>query len=158
MAPFYALTLAPVTMICLVIHRFWACARRLDRRYYRELLRRAPSMQPLDAVAFGMAVFTAYYAAMGWWGFTLPFLDNEPLPKWQNIILSLVSSSACVGVTWMNAPQRFTQPTWGGMRESVIRTLAALRIIDEVALAFAVTTIEEQDTGSGQFMDKNVWK
>lgn len=145
MALFYAFTLVPVVALCLAIYRFWACARRLSPEYYRELIRRAPLMKALDVVAIGMAVFTAYYAAMGWFGFTLPFIDDEPLPSWMNVLLSAVTSLACVGVVWTNAPNRFTQPTWGGMRESVVRTLAALRIIEAAEVAHALNIINARE-------------
>ncbi|MCO7641225.1 hypothetical protein NJI34_31120 [Pseudomonas sp. S 311-6] len=145
MAPFYAITLVPVVTLCLAIYRFWACARRLSPEYYRELLRRAPLMRTLDVVAIGMAAFTAYYAAMGWFGFTLPFIDEEPLPPWMNIILSAVTSIACISIVWTNAPNRFTQPTWGGMRESVVRTLAALRIIEATEVAHALDIINARE-------------
>lgn len=145
MAPFYAITLVPVVTICLAIYRFWSCARRLSPEYYRELVRRAPLMKALDVVAIGMAAFTAYYAAMGWFGFTLPFIDDEPLPSWMNVLLSAVTSVACVGVVWTNAPNRFTQPTRGGMRESVVRTLAALRIIEAAEVAHAVNIINARE-------------
>ncbi|WP_025513667.1 hypothetical protein [Bordetella trematum] len=145
MAPFYAITLVPVVTICLVIYRFWSCARRLSPEYYRELVRRAPLMKALDVVAIGMAVFTVYYAAMGWFGFTLPFIDDEPLPSWMNVLLSAVTSVACVGVVWTNAPNRFTQPTWGGMRESVVRTLAALRIIEAAEVAHVLNIINARE-------------
>ncbi|MFQ1064135.1 hypothetical protein [Bordetella trematum] len=145
MAPFYAITLVPVVTICLAIYRFWSCARRLSPEYYRELVRRAPLMKALDVVAIGMAAFTAYYAAMGWFGFTLPFIDDEPLPAWMNVLLSAVTSVACVGAVWINAPNRFTQPTWGGMRESVVRTLAALRIIEAAEVAHALNIINARE-------------
>ncbi|WP_265919532.1 hypothetical protein [Cupriavidus nantongensis] len=145
MAPFYAITLVPVVALCLAIYRFWACALSINPAHYRELMRRAPQMPALDAVAIGMAAFTAYYAAMGWWGFTLPILDDEPLPSWMNVILSAVSSLACIGVVWMNAPNRFTQPAWGGMRESVVRTLAALRIIEATEIAHALDIIHARE-------------
>ncbi|CUI33313.1 MULTISPECIES: hypothetical protein [Pseudomonadota] len=145
MAPFYVITLVPVVALCVAIYRFWTCARRLPSDYYRELLRRAPQMQALDAVAVGMAGFAAYYAAMGLWGFTLPLLDEEPLPSWMNVILSAVSSLACIGVVWINAPSRFTRPTWGGMRESVVRTLVALRIIEAAEIAHAFEIIHTHE-------------
>jgi hypothetical protein len=134
-----------VVTLYLAIYRFWACARRLSPEYYRELLRRAPLMRTLDVVAIGMAAFTVYYAAMGWFGFTLPFIDEEPLPPWMNIILSAVTSIACIGIVWINAPNRFTQPTWGGMRESVVRTLAALRIIEAAEVAHALDIINARE-------------
>jgi len=102
-------------------------------------------MRTLDVVAIGMAAFTAYYAAMGWFGFTLPFIDEEPLPPWMNIILSAVTSIACIGIVWTNAPNRFTQPTWGGMRESVVRTLVALRIIEAAEVAHALDIINARE-------------
>ncbi|MBB1625956.1 hypothetical protein [Achromobacter sp. UMC71] len=145
MAPFYAITLVVVVLLCFPIYRFWACARRLSPEHYRELIRRAPLMRTLDAIAFLMAAFTAYYAAMGLWGFTLPPLDDEPLPAWMNILLSAVTSVGCFGVIWTNAPNRFTDPTWGGMRESVVRTLAALRIIEAAEVAHALNIINTRE-------------
>lgn len=143
MAAFYVLTLVPVVLLCLAIYRFWVCVRRMG--YSDELVRRAPTMMPLDGVTFGMAGFVLYYAAMGWWGFTLPFLNDEPLPTWQNAFLSVVSLLAFCGVAWTNGVQRFERMSWGGMRESAVRTLAAFRILDAAELAHALDYLQAHE-------------
>jgi len=156
MAAFYVLTLVPVVVLSIAIYRFWACIRRMG--YYRELVRRAPQMMPLDGVTIGMAGLVFYYAAMGWWGFILPFLNDEPLPKWQNIFMSMGSFLAFAGVAWMNAIRRFDQPSWGGMREGAVRTLAAFRILDAAELAHALDYLQAHEAaqrpqGAGRIID-----
>src|SRR5690625_2291659 len=99
MVAFYLLTLVPVTLIAVAIYRFWACIRRMG--HYRELMRRAPHMLALDGVTLFLAVNTLYYAAMGW-GLDMSAIHDEPLPTWQNLLVSLVCCFSCMGLSWKN--------------------------------------------------------
>lgn len=151
MGAFYVLTIVPVVVLCIAIYRFWACIRRMG--YYKELVRRAPQLMPLDGVTVAAGAFVFYYAALGW-GF-LPFLNDEPLPAWQNMLMSMVSFLAFAGVAWTNAVRRFDQPSWGGMREGAVRTLAAFRILDAAELTHALNMLQQHEDrqGTGRVID-----
>ncbi len=129
---FYFLTLVPVAMIVVAIHRYWVSARRLH--LFDEIVRRAPNWLPLDGVAVGAAGFVLYYASMDWWGFSIPMLNQEPLPAWGCMFMAVASCVGCLAVAYFNAGKRFEHPSWVGMAESVLRSAVALRIIDSAEL------------------------
>ena len=129
---FYFLTLVPVAMIVVAIHRYWVSARRLH--LFDEIVRRAPNWLPLDGVAVGAAGFVLYYASMDWWGFSIPMLNQEPLPAWGCMFMAVASCVGCLAVAHFNAGKRFEHPSWVGMGESVLRSAVALRIIDSAEL------------------------
>ena len=129
---FYFLTLVPVAMIVVAIYRYWVSARRLHQ--FDEIVRRAPNWLPLDGVAVGAAGFVLYYASMDWWGFSIPMLNQEPLPAWGCMFMAVASCVGCLAVAYFNAGKRFEHPSWVGMAESVLRSAVALRIIDSAEL------------------------
>ena len=129
---FYFLTLVPAAMIVVAIYRYWVSARRLH--LFDEIVRRAPNWLPLDGVAVGAAGFVLYYASMDWWGFSIPMLNQEPLPAWGCMFMAVASCVGCLAVAYFNAGKRFEHPSWVGMGESVLRSAVALRIIDSAEL------------------------
>ena len=129
---FYFLTIVPVAMIVVAIYRYWVSARRLH--LFDEIVRRAPNWLPLDGVAVGAAGFVLYYASMDWWGFSIPMLNQEPLPAWGCMFMAVASCVGCLAVAYFNAGKRFEHPSWVGMGESVLRSAVALRIIDSAEL------------------------
>lgn len=148
---FYVLTLVPVLMVVITIYRYWVSVRRIG--YFDEVVRRAPNWLPLDGVAVGAAGFVAYYAAMSWWGFTIPMLNEEPLPTWANMLMAVLSCFACMGLAYFNAGMRFDRPSWIGMRESAVRSVAALRIIDALELARLLEIIQQHKAKSGHVIE-----
>ena len=129
---FYFLTIVPVAMIVVAIYRYWVSARRLH--LFDEIVRRAPNWLPLDGVAVGAAGFVLYYASMDWWGFSIPMLNQEPLPAWGCMFMAVASCVGCLAVAYFNAGKRFEHPSWGGMAESILHSAVALRIIDSAEL------------------------
>ena len=129
---FYFLTIVPVAMIVVAIYRYWVSARRLH--LFDEIVRRAPNWLPLDGVAVGAAGFVLYYASMDWWGFSIPMLNQEPLPAWGCMFMAVASCVGCLAVAYFNAGKRFEHPSWVGMAESVLHSAVALRIIDSAEL------------------------
>ena len=129
---FYFLTIVPVAMIVVAIYRYWVSARRLH--LFDEIVRRAPNWLPLDGVAVGAAGFVLYYASMDWWGFSIPMLNQEPLPAWGCMFMAVASCVGCLAVAYFNAGKRFEHPSWAGMAESVLHSAVALRIIDSAEL------------------------
>jgi hypothetical protein len=148
---FYFMTLVPVVIIVIAIYRYWVSVRRIG--YFDEVVRRAPDWLPLDSAAVCAAGFVLYFATMGWWGFTIPILHEEPLPEWANMLMSLVSTIGCIGLAYYNAGMRFEHPSWVGMRESALRSVAALRIIDAIELARLLEIAQQHKYCTGHVID-----
>lgn len=137
MNAFFVFTLVPVTLISVGLYRFWSCVYQLGQA--KELMRLAPHMMALDGVTIFAALTTLYFAALGW-GFTLPlFFHDEPLADWGYVLMATACCLTCMGLSWQNAGRRFEAgPSWGGMRESAVRTLIAFRILDAVEVSHAM--------------------
>lgn len=153
---FYFMTLVPTAIIIIAIYRYWVSVRRIG--YFDEVVRRAPDWLPLDSVAVCAAGFVVYYAVMGWWGFTIPMLNEEPLPKWANMFMAIASSFVCIGLAYYNAGMRFEHPSWVGMRESALRSVAALRIIDAIELARLLEIAQQHKYRTGHVIDSKARK
>jgi hypothetical protein len=116
-------------------------------------------MLALDGVSLLMAALSGYWSLHGWFGVTLPLLQDGPMADWQVTFLAIVTSVACCVVAYFNAGERFIHPSLAGMREAALRTLAALRIIDAVELARLVengqayATHEKGQPGKGRIID-----
>lgn len=149
---FFFLTLVPVAMIVIAIYRYWVSVRKLG--YFDEVVRRAPNWLSLDSLAVCAAGFVVYYAAMGWWGFTIQMLNEEPLPKWAIVFMAMASSFVCIGLAYYNAGMRFEHPSWLGMRESALRSIAALRIIDAIELARLLEIAQQYETRTAREVRK----
>lgn len=139
MNTFFVFTLVPVTLISVGLYRFWSCVHQLGQS--KELMRLAPHMMALDGVTIFAALTTLYFAALGW-GFPLPlFFHNEPLADWESVLMATSCCLTCMGLSWKNAGRRFEAgPSWGGMRESAVRTLVAFRILDAVEVSRVIKT------------------
>jgi hypothetical protein len=143
---FYILTLVPVAMIVVAICRYWVSARRLH--LFDEIVRRAPNWLPLDGVAVGAAGFVLYYASMDWWGFSIPMLNQEPLPAWGCMFMAVASCAGCLALAYINAGKRFEHPSWAGMAESVLRSAVVLRIIDSDELTRILKSTQQYQTNN----------
>ena len=143
---FYILTLMPVVMIVVAIYRYWVSARRLH--LFDEIVQRAPNWLPLDGVAVGAAGFVLYYASMDWWGFSIPMLNQEPLPAWGCMFMAVASCAGCLALAYFNAGKRFEHPSWAGMAESVLRSAVVLRIIDSDELARILKATQQDQTNN----------
>lgn len=137
MNAFFIFLLVPVTLISVGLYRFWRWVHQLGQS--KELMRLAPHIVALDGVTICAAFTTLYYAVLGW-GFTLPlFFHDETLADWENVLIAAACCLTCMGLSWKNAGQRFEAgPSWGGMRESAVRTLVAFRILDAVEVSHAM--------------------
>jgi hypothetical protein len=146
------LTLIPAALMSLAIVRFWYWLHRLG--YTGEVVGRAPNMLALDGVSLLMAALSGYWSLHGWFGLTLPLLQDGPMADWQVAFLAIVTSVGCCVVAYFNAGERFTHPSLAGMREAALRTLAALRIIDAVELARLVENGQAYATDGKSQPDK----
>lgn len=134
----------PVLAICfftlMFMRRWWQCVDRLG--FTREIGRRAPSLVQGDILAATFAILPFLIAAVDWSGVVLPG-QSSPTPSWMAAVISLSCLSGCVFVL-RNSGGRFAG-NWAGTRESALRTVAALRIIDAAELAHALGVVGQHE-------------
>ena len=135
----------PIVVLCffllLSIRRFWVCIDRMG--YMREVGKRAPAMVQGDILAAVFAMLPLLIAAVDWLGITLP-RQPEPITPLVAVVLSGGCLGACLYVL-RHSGERFAGH-WAGTRESALRTIAALRIIDATELAHALHIAQEHET------------
>ena len=149
---------APILVLCFFIllsmRRWWLCIDRMG--FTREVGRRAPSLIQGDILAATFAIMPFLIAAVDWFGITLP-RHPSPISPGVAAFLSLACLCGCVAVL-RNSGERFAGH-WAGTRESALRTVAALRIIDAAELAHALKVLEEneaaQRAGRPYHLDEN---
>ncbi|EPN2249841.1 hypothetical protein ACTWE4_003398 [Vibrio cholerae] len=135
---------APVLALCffilLFMRRWWLCVNRLG--FAREVGRRAPSLVQGDILAATFAIMPLFVAAVDWFGITLP-RQSSPVSPHFAAFLSMACLGGCVFVL-RNSGERFAGH-WAGTRESALRTVAALRIIDAAELAHALDYLQAHE-------------
>ena len=134
----------PIVVLCffllLAMWRFWACIDRMG--FTREVGKRAPSMIHGDILAAVFAIMPFLIAAVDWLGVPQP---RQPAPI--SPLLAVVLSGGCLGACVFilrNSGERFAGH-WAGTRESALRTVAALRIIDAVELTHAMNYVQAHE-------------
>lgn len=148
----------PVLAICFLtlmfMRRWWQCIDRLG--FTREVGRRAPSLVQGDILAAAFAILPFMIAALDWSGVVLPG-QSSPTPSWVAAFISLSSLGGCLFVL-RNSSGRIAG-NWAGTRESALRTVAALRIIDaaELAHAFGVVGQLEDQKVSVHTVESTAW-
>ena len=134
----------PIIVFCfyllMFMRRWWLCIDRMG--YVKELGRRAPSLLHGDIVAAVFAIMPFLLAAYDWSGFTLP-RHSAPISPAIAVFLSVVCVAVALSILW-NSGERFAG-SWAGTRESALRTIAALRIIDAAELAHALKYVQERE-------------
>ena len=121
------------TFALISIRRYWVCVDRLG--YMKEISRRAPSLLQRDLMAAVLAIVPFSMAAIDWFDITLP-RQSAPIPPGFAALFSVCCVCACIGIL-SNTVERLSG-SWAGTRESALRTVAALRIIDQAELASAL--------------------
>jgi len=123
--------------------RFWACIGRMG--FIREVGRRAPLMLQRDIVAAAFACMPIVIAVAFWQDFTLPSQLGSLSPLLA-AFLSLACLCACIFILG-HSGERFSGH-WAGTRESALRTVAALRLIDAAELRHALRVLQSvEDRG-----------
>ena len=144
----------PIIVICFFVlmfmRRWWLCVDRMG--YTKEVGRRAPSLVQRDILAATFAIMPFALAAVDWFSIALPG-QAAPIPS----MLAAIMSLGCVGgviFILKNTGDRFAG-NWAGTRESALRTVAALRIIDAAELAHALDVAQQHEArhGSGRVID-----
>jgi hypothetical protein len=101
----------------------------------KEVSKRAPSLLQRDLIAAVLAMVPFAMAAIDGFGITLP-RQSAPIPSGFTALLSVCCVCSCIGI--LNNTFERLAGSWAGTRESALRTVAALRIIDQAELAVAL--------------------
>lgn len=117
------------TFVLISIRRYWVCVDHLG--YMKEVSTRAPSLLHRDLIAAVLAMVPFVMAAIDWFEITLP-QQSAPIPSGFAALLSVCCVCACIGV--LNNTLERLAGSWAGTRESALRTVVALRIIDQAEL------------------------
>lgn len=150
---------APILVLCFLVllsmRRWWLCIDRLG--FTREVGRRAPSLVQGDIFAATLALLPFLVAAVDWFDVTLPGRSTTISPT-MAVFTSLACLGGCVFVVLRDSGERFAGH-WAGTRESALRTVATLRIIDAAELAHALKVLEEHEAaqrgGRPYHLDEN---
>ena len=124
--------------ILLAMWRFWSCIDRMG--FMLEVSRRSPSMLQIDIVAAILTIMPFLLAAVDWAGIVLPRQDT-PISSHVSVFMSLGCLLGCLFIL-RESGERFAGH-WAGTRESALRTVAALRIIDAAELAHALKITQQ---------------
>jgi hypothetical protein len=114
--------------IAFSIHRFWACVRQMG--FTKEINARAPLMVHRDVFAAALVLTPVMIAVADWSSLTLPG-HSTPISSTLSVWISIGLLVASL-FTLRDSLERVAG-SWAGTRESVLRTIAALRIIDDLA-------------------------
>lgn len=140
---------APVIAACfftlLFMRRWWLCIDRLGLSH--EVSRRAPSLVRGDILAATFAIIPFFVAAVDFSGITLP-RQSAPISSGLAAFISLACLGSCLFVL-RNTGERFAGH-WAGTRESALRTVAALRILDAAELAHALNYLQKHEAAQRQ--------
>lgn len=134
---------APVLVACVLLlvflYRFWRCIELLG--YTREVGRRAPMLVHKDILTATAALVPFGLATCDW--FRLVDLPSMLL-GWSSVGCFFVAAQLiCTNGERMAA-------SWAGSRESALRTVAMLRIIDAAQLAHALEVCQRYEV-HGEF-------
>jgi hypothetical protein len=139
----------PIIVFCffllMFMRRWWMCIDRMG--YVKEVGHRAPSLIHGDIVAAVFAIMPFLLAVYDWSGLTLP-RHSVPISPSIAVFLSVVCVAVAVSIL-RNSGERF-QGSWAGSRESALRTIATLRIIDAAELAHALKYVQEREERTTQ--------
>jgi hypothetical protein len=134
--------------LLLPIWRFWTCINRMG--FMHEVGQKAPTLFVGDVVA-GIFAFMPFVLAAADW------LDS-PISSTVAAFVSVLCLSASV-FTLNQSGERLT-PRWAGARETALRTVAALRIINAAELAHALKYVQqrEEQAQTGHIIDTQIRK
>lgn len=137
------LMILSVWLILLPMWRFWTCIDRMG--FMREVGQRAPTLLGGDIVAAIFAFMPVVLAAADWL--------HSPTSSIAAAFLSVLCIVASVFI--LNRSGERITPNWAGARESALRTMAALRIIDAAELAHALKYVQarEEQAKQGHIID-----
>lgn len=134
MSMVYGLILVPAILSVYVIVAYWNALLRMG--FSGEVIKHSPSMFLLDVMAIYFAAMVGYWTLHAWTGFTLPLFSTESMTESGNVVVAFTCFFVMFMIMRFNASDRFTEPTAAGIKESAVRSLLTLRIIDRAEEIF----------------------
>jgi len=132
--------MATCFFVLMFMRRWWLCIDRMG--YTKEVCRRAPSLIQRDILTGTLALMPFFVAAADWFSITLPG-QSAPISSALAIFISLSCLGGCL-FAMKNADARFAG-SWAETRESALRAVAALRIIDAAELCYALQYVQARE-------------
>lgn len=133
----HLLVMVPCFFTLLFMWRWWTCIHRLGLT--NEVGRRAPSLIKGDILAASFAAMSFPVAVIDWFEITLPH-QSAPTPSGMCVLISIGCFIGCM-TALANSSGRLAG-SWAGTRESALRTVAALRIIDAAEIATTLDALQ----------------
>ena len=118
---------------------FWLAVRQFGKLHVA--YRQDHQVFHLDVVGIGWALMVPFWASYDLIGLRLPFMAAEAYASWQCVLFAVVGAIAAATMGYLNARERFTNPTHAGLAESALRYLAARQIITAAEVAHVLRTV-----------------
>lgn len=126
----HILPLVVCFFILTFLRRFWICIGRFGAM--KEVSRRAPELIQNDLLAASVAI-APFVLALGDWLQIVPSRATGPI---SSILAVLISFACALGSSLLILRSEYRiADSWAGTRESALRTLAALQIINAAEIA-----------------------
>lgn len=129
----HILPLVVCFFILMSLRRFWLCIGRFGS--VKEVSRRAPELIQFDLLAAALAVMPFLLAIADWIEIVLP-RTTGPISTTLAVLISF--ACALASALMVSKAEARIAGSWAGTRESALRTLAALQIIDAAELAYSL--------------------
>lgn len=123
-----------------MLWNFWRTIYKMG--FVDSVLRRDFGLFTYDAFIAFFGLWSVYFMAAGWMGYSP--VHDKALPPWETSFYSLLMFAIYAGMIYRHG-KRLLQPTWAGSRESALRTLAVLEIINAAQLAHALQVCKEYE-------------
>ncbi len=123
-----------------MLRNFWHTIYKMG--FVKTVMRRDHGLFVYDVFIAFFGLWSVYCVVAGWIGYSP--IHGKTLTPWETTFYPLVTFSIFVGMIYRHG-MRLLQPTWAGSRESALRTLAMLEIIDAAQLAHALQICKEYE-------------
>lgn len=125
---FLLLVVVPSLLTVYVLGQYWRALQRMG--FADEVIGRAPFMFIMDVMTVYAALMVVYLNVHAWTGYSMTLFPSGPVTAGATAFVALTCFGAMSLIMRFNSSDRFSVPTVGGIRESAVRTLLVLRILD----------------------------
>lgn len=147
----HILPLVVCFFILTFLRRFWICIGRFGA--VKEVSRCAPELIQNDLLAASVAI-TPFVFALADWLQIVPPRATEPI---SSTLAVLISFACALGSLLLISRSAYRiAGSWAGTRESALRTLAALQIINAAEMAYSLKFTEKFRSEGEQVLPREV--
>lgn len=147
----HILPLVVCFFILTFLRRYWICIGRFGA--VKEVSRCAPELIQSDLLAASVAIIPFVLALADWLQIVLPRATGPISPT----LAVLISFACTLGSLLLISRSGYRiAGSWAGTRESALRTLAALKIINAAEMAYSLKFAEKFRTEAGHVLPREV--